>query len=139
MALEFHISPGSSTPIYRQIIDQVRKGVVTGSWSEGDQLPSVRALAEQLVINPNTVAHAYAELVRNGVAESKPGKGLFVTKRRQIFSKEERLRRLNEALDQFLGETVFLDFSLDEIQAMLERKRSKIRTISAGKKGGAND
>lgn len=139
MALEFQISPGSSTPIYRQIIDQVRKGVATGSWSEGDQLPSVRALAEQLVINPNTVAHAYAELVRNGVAESKPGKGLFITKRRQVFSKEERLRRSNEALDQFLSEMVFLDFSLDEIQAMLERKRSKIPTISAGKKGGANE
>ncbi len=139
MALEFKISTGSDVPIYRQIVDQVRKAVATGSLSEGDQLPSVRSLAEQLVVNPNTVARSYGELVRNGVAESRQGKGLFVTKRRQIFSKEERLRRLNQALDIFLNEMVFLDFSPDEIREVLERKLSKIKTPGSGKKGGADD
>src|SRR6516165_4406887 len=100
----FHISliTGSGTPIYRQIIEQVRLGVATGALVAGDAMPSVRTLAEQNVVNPNTVVKAYAELVREGVLESHQGKGFFVAPKRQIYSQVERLRRLRLAVDSFI-------------------------------------
>src|ERR1700730_9794440 len=114
----FHINvaTGTGTPIYRQIVEQVRLGVATGALAPGDTLPSVRSLAEQHVVNPNTVAKGYAELVRAGVLESHHGKGFFVAEKRQVYSRAERLRRLQQALDTFVHEAVFLDFSAEEIR-----------------------
>lgn len=138
VALEFRVATGSNTPIYRQISEQVRKGVAAGALAAGEQLPSVRALAELLVINPNTVARAYADLMHEGVLESQPGKGLFVAKRLQKFSKEERLRRLNQALEVFLQEVLFLDFTHQEILNALQHKLAEWDTSLNGK-GRASD
>ena len=66
MNLNIAINTGSATPIYKQITDQVRLAVATGRLAVGDQLPSVRAMAEELVVNPNTVARAYTDLAREG-------------------------------------------------------------------------
>lgn len=122
MALQFQIVTGSNVPVYRQIVDQVRQAVARGSLRAGDQLPSVRALAEQLVINPNTVARAYGDLTHEGIVESHPGKGLFIAERRQILSKKEQRRRLDQALEIFLNEIVLLDFSPEEIVELLNQK-----------------
>ncbi len=120
----FHISitTGSGTPIYRQIIEQVRLGVATGSLAPGDAMPSVRSLAEQNLVNANTVVKAYAELVRDGVLESHHGKGFFVAQKRQVYARAERLRRLRQAVDAFVHEAVFLDFTADEIRQIVEEK-----------------
>jgi GntR family transcriptional regulator len=120
----FHISitTGAGTPIYRQIVEQVRLGVATGSLAPGDAMPSVRSLAEQNVVNPNTVVKAYAELVRDGILESHHGKGFFVAEKRQVYSRAERLRRLRQALDTFVHEAVFLDFTADEIRQVVDEK-----------------
>jgi GntR family transcriptional regulator len=120
----FHITiaTGSGTPIYRQIIEQVRLGVATGALKAGDVMPSVRTLAEQNVVNPNTVVKAYAELVRDGVLESHHGKGFFVAEKRQVYSRAERLRRLRQAVDAFVHEAVFLDFTADEIRQVVNEK-----------------
>jgi GntR family transcriptional regulator len=120
----FHITitTGSGTPIYRQIIEQVKLGVATGTLATGDAMPSVRSLAEQNLVNANTVVKAYAELVREGVLESHHGKGFFVAEKRQVYSKAERLRRLRQALDAFVHEAVFLDFSADEIRQVVNEK-----------------
>ena len=93
-----------------------------GAQTPGDPLPSVRALGEQLVINPNTVARAYAELVRDGVIEARPGKGYFIAERRQVYSNQERRRRLAEALETFANEALFLGFTSAEIRKALNRK-----------------
>jgi GntR family transcriptional regulator len=74
------------------------------------------------VINFNTVAKAYGELVRDGVLESLQGKGFFVAEKRQIYSKAERLRRLRQAVDAFIHEAVFLDFTADEIRSAVDEK-----------------
>jgi GntR family transcriptional regulator len=121
-AFHITITTGAATPIYRQIVDQVRLAVATGTLSAGDAMPSVRNLADRLVINFNTVAKAYAELVRDGVLESLQGKGFFVAPKRQIYSKAERLRRLRQAVDAFIHEAVFLDFPAHEIRAIVEEK-----------------
>ena len=122
-AFQITITTGSGTPIYRQIVDQVRLGVATGALGPGDVLPSVRSLADRLVINANTVAKAYAELVRDGVLESQQGLGFFVAnKKRQVYSRAERLRRLRQALETFVHEAVFLDFTADEIRNAVDEK-----------------
>ena len=121
----FHpnITTGAGTPIYRQIGDQVRLAVATGALAPGDAMPSVRSLAERLVVNANTVARAYADLVRDGVLESQQGLGFFVaSKKRQVYSRAERLRRLHQALDAFVHEAVFLDFSADDIRQAVDDK-----------------
>src|SRR5262245_2921859 len=125
----FHIdiSTGGGTPIYRQIVDRVRLGVATGALPPGHPMPSVRSLAEQLVLNPNTVARAYADLVRDGVLESHQGLGFFVAnKKRQVYSRAERVRRLQLALDTFIHEAVFLDFTPDEIRKAVNEKLAEL-------------
>jgi GntR family transcriptional regulator len=124
----FHINvtTGAGTPIYRQIIDQVRLGVATGALRPGQAMPSVRSLAERLLVNANTVVKAYAELVRDGVLESRQGMGFFVAEKRQIYSKAERLRRLRLAVDEFIHEAVFLDFSAQEIRKVVEQKLTEL-------------
>jgi GntR family transcriptional regulator len=88
----------------------------------GYELPSVRALAEELGVNPNTVAKAYQELVQGGLLEARPGRGFFVSERRNVFSAEERTRRLEEAADRFLQEAAFLGVPASEIKAVLNAK-----------------
>ena len=121
-AFQVTITTGAGTPIYRQIVDQVRLAVATGALPAGQTMPSVRELAERLVINANTVAKAYGELVRDGVLESQQGLGFFVAERRQVYSKAERLRRLRQAADDFIHEAVFLDFTADEIRQAVDDK-----------------
>jgi GntR family transcriptional regulator len=82
----------------------------------------VRQLAKDLVINPNTVAKAYAELVHDGVLESQQGRGYFVSSRKQIFTKAERLRRLDEALNAMVSEAITLGFHSDEIVERLQKR-----------------
>ena len=120
------ITTGSGTPIYRQIIDQVRLGVATGALVAGQAMPSVRMLAEENLVNPNTVVKAYAELVRDGVLESHHGKGFFVAQKRQVYSRAERLRRLRQAVEAFVHEAAFLDFTADEIRQVVNEKLANL-------------
>jgi GntR family transcriptional regulator len=122
VSLNINITTGSSTPIYKQITDQAHLAVATGKLSVDDQLPSVRALAEQLVLNPNTVARAYAELAREGLVESRAGRGLFVIKKRKVFSREEGRRRLEPLIEGLIGEAMAMDFTREELQEVFERK-----------------
>lgn len=121
-SFQAHVTTGAGTPIYRQIVDQVRLAVATGALAPGDEMPSVRSLAERLVINPNTVVKAYGELVRDGVLDSQQGKGFFVAEKRQVYSKAERLRRLRHAVDKLIHEAVCLDFTADEVRKAVDEK-----------------
>jgi GntR family transcriptional regulator len=124
----FHITitTGSGTPIYRQITDHVKLGVAIGALAPGDAMPSVRSLAEQNLVNANTVVKAYAELVRDGVLESHHGKGFFVAEKRQVYSRAERLRRLRQAVEAFVHEAVFLDFRAEEIRKAVDEKLAEL-------------
>ena len=122
MAVTFNINTGSNTPIYKQITDQARLAVAAGRLAAGDPLPSVRALAEELVVNPNTVARAYAELIREGLLESRAGRGVFITRKRKVFSRAEGWRRLEPLLDALVGEAMALDFTPEELRKAFEEK-----------------
>ena len=113
--LHIQITTGGKIPIYRQIIDQMRSSIAVGRIAVGEPLPSVRGLATELVINPNTIAKAYAVLVNDGVIESKQGRGYFVAKRREIYTKRERQRRLDEVIVPFVAEAVTLGFDQQQI------------------------
>ena len=125
MAFAIRIVAGSTAPIYRQIVDQVTRGVASGELSVGESVPSVRQLARELVINPNTVAKAYAELVDSGFLETQAGKGFFVAKRRQVYTKAERLRRIDECIDQLVNQTLALDIAPEEIVQRLQQRFEK--------------
>ncbi len=78
MATIFSVDPRSGVPLYLQLIEQVKRAVVLGTLGPGEQLPTVKALALDLTINPNTVARVYRELERDGVIETSPGRGSFI-------------------------------------------------------------
>lgn len=117
--LMLQIATGDARPIVRQIVDGVRMKIATGELTSGDQLPSVRGLAQQLTINPNTVAKAYAELTTEGWLESRQGMGLYVAAPRQRLSDGERERRLDDAVGRFVNDVIPLDFAADEVQSRL--------------------
>jgi GntR family transcriptional regulator len=120
--LNISIATGSVVPIYRQVVDQVCRAVAAGGLKPDDRLPSVRELAEELVLNPNTIARAYGELVREGVAESRQGRGVFITERRQVYADPERQRRLQAAIDSLVNEALFLGIEPHEVRDALDRR-----------------
>ncbi|MGD0463313.1 MAG: GntR family transcriptional regulator [Tepidisphaeraceae bacterium] len=133
MGFEFDVSPGSGNPIFKQIADQVRLAVATGRLKPGEQLPSVRALAERLVVNPNTIAKAYGELSREGIIDGQQGRGVFITPPRQIYTKTERLRRISPLVDALINEGLSLGFSSNELVESLQQKLAKL-TPGGGRK-----
>ena len=92
--LHFQINPHSGVPVYRQMIDQVKYYVASDTLKPGDQLPSIRELAQLLTINPTTVVRVYTELEREGVIEMRHGKGAFVAVHGRRMSAAERERAL---------------------------------------------
>lgn len=113
--LMLQVVTGDPRPIARQITDGVKRLIAGGELQAGDALPSVRGLAQQLSINPNTVAKAYAELTAEGWLLSRVGLGLFVAEQRQRLSDAERARRLDKAVDRFVGDVIGLDYPSDSI------------------------
>jgi GntR family transcriptional regulator len=116
--MHFEIDGSSRLPIYQQLVQQVREGMARGDLQPDQQLPSVRQLSRDLVINPNTVARAYTELERDGLLNNRPGRGVFVAGPRPELKKEPRRQRLIELVDKLLTEAVHLGFSEDEVIRM---------------------
>lgn len=122
--MQFEISSTSRQPIYQQLVRQVREGIARGDLKAEQQLPSVRQLSRDLVINPNTVARAYTELEREGLLSNRPGRGVFVAEPRDELTRDARRRRLLESLDRLLTEAVHLGFAEEEV-ARLVATRSR--------------
>ncbi|UTW54674.1 GntR family transcriptional regulator [Kordiimonas sp. SCSIO 12610] len=120
--IKIQIVTGDSRPIFKQIVDGIRMEISTGNLAVGSKLPSYRGLAMQLMINPNTVAKAYSELSSQGMVESRKGLGLFVAEPRQILSADEKENRLEKAIGSFVNETVYLQFTKEEIIGRLTER-----------------
>lgn len=132
MDLNIIINTGSSVPIYKQITEQVRLAAATGKLAVTDQLPSVRALAESLVVNPNTVARAYADLAREGMIETRPGRGVFIIQKRKVMAREEGRRRLEPLMNTLVSEGLAMNFSPDELKNAFEKKLSQWKNEKGG-------
>ena len=110
-SIDFH----SGVPVYRQLIDQVRGGVASGSLAAGDQLPTVRQLAVDLAINPNTVMRAYRELELGGLLETHQGTGTFVSNRKPEKNSAERERQLDQMAGEFAARVGAAGFTLEDL------------------------
>jgi GntR family transcriptional regulator len=125
--MEFRIDPTSRLPIYRQLGNQIREAVARGRLRPAEQLPSVRDLSRTLVVNPNTVARVYTELERDGVLHTRQGLGVFVAEPKAELTKRARKERLEELLDRFLTEAVYLGFSADEVVAAVAERAGQFQ------------
>jgi GntR family transcriptional regulator len=105
----------SGVPVYRQLIDQVRSGMALGSLTAGDQLPTVRQMAVDLAINPNTVLRAYRELELGGLLETHQGTGTFIAKKKLERKDAERARQLTQLANDFAARAGAAGFTIDEL------------------------
>lgn len=110
-ALDLH----TGVPVYRQLIDQVRTGIASGVLAAGDQLPTVRQLAVDLAINPNTVMRAYRELELGGLLETHQGTGTFISNKKPEKKTVERERQLGQIAGEFAARAGAAGFTLDEL------------------------
>ena len=123
--MQIHISPNDGVPIYLQIVNQVKYLVGSGRLSPGEEIPPIRVLAQQLLVNPNTVARAYLELEREGVVAKRHGSGTYIAETGSPLARRERLRILTQRADALLAEARHLDVDLDDV-IKLFRERQEI-------------
>ena len=105
----------SGMPVYRQIMDQVRGGIASGALTAGDQLPTVRQLAVDLAINPNTVVRAYRELELGGLLETHQGTGTFISAQKMKRADAQRERQLAQIVSDCVARAGAAGFTVDEL------------------------
>lgn len=115
----FDIDVKSRVPIYEQITENVKRLVIQGVLMPDEQLPSVRSLAQELTINPNTIQKAYRELEREGYVISRPGKGSFVNDMTDMMN-DERISTLTEEVERLIKELVFLDVPGIDLKKLID-------------------
>jgi GntR family transcriptional regulator len=121
----FHLNPASGIPLYLQLMQQVKHAVETGALREGDRLPTIRQVAEDLVMNPNTVVRAYRELEHEGIIEVRHGSGAYVKEsggRARIMQKAQAV--VQTAVERLQA----LDLTEDEIRRVFENELAQSRT-----------
>src|SRR5246127_202977 len=114
----------SGVPVYRQIMDQVLGAVASGRLTSGDQLPTVRQLAVDLSINPNTVIRAYRELEIRGMLDTEQGTGTFISGQKVRRDDAERQRSLNQLIGEFLARAGSAGFTVEELIEQLQANQS---------------
>ena len=127
--MHIHISAGDGVPIYLQIVNQVKYLVASGRLEPGAELPPIRALAEQLVVNPNTVARAYRELERAGVVTTRRTAGTFVSDAGSPLARRECLNILSQRVDALLAEARQMGVALEEIIELLRERDEAMRPV----------
>ena len=125
MTLKIQLDVKSGVPFYRQIIDHVKAAIATESISAGDRLPTVRQLAVDLSVNPNTVSRAYTELELTGLVETQMGSGTFVGSRPVERNDVERRRLLDQLCQEFLSRASTHGFTLNDVLQNLEQRRKR--------------
>ena len=128
-SFEFRLDSQSGVPVYRQIIDQVLGGIAAGTLTAGHQLPTVRQVAVDLSINPNTVVRAYRELEIRGVLETQQGTGTFISQQKVKHDEVERRRQLTQLVSEFVSRAGASGFTIEELQEQLHE-----RSMDGGKK-----
>jgi GntR family transcriptional regulator len=123
--MRFQLNLKSGKPVYLQLVDQVKAAVASGAARQGDALPSIRPLAEELRVNRNTVAKAYAELERQGAIETQAGKGCFIAATSSPFRKDARLRLLTREVDDAVVQAHHLQVDKSDFLNLVEERFDK--------------
>jgi len=126
--VHLHISQTDGVPIYLQIVNQVKFLAASGRLAPGEELPPIRVLAEQLVVNPNTVARAYRELELAGVVVKRRTAGTYVSGSASPLNRRERIRILSERVDALLAEAHQLNVSADDVIRLIEQRDEAMST-----------
>lgn len=121
--MEFAIDSKSGVPFYRQIVEQVKFGMARGDLKPGNQLPTVRQLAVDLSVNPNTVVRAYRQLEIEGMLDTQQGSGTFISHRRPRVDRLEQRRMLDQILTDMLARASAYGLSLDDVFEGLRRRK----------------
>lgn len=120
----FHLDPGTGVPVYRQIIDQILGAVASGALQPGTQLPTVRQVAVDLAVNPNTVIRGYRELEIRGALTTQQGIGTFVSQRQVVPDEAERQARLSRLVADLLARAGAEGFSVEDVLNRLQDHRN---------------
>lgn len=116
----FRLDAHSGVPVYRQLIDQVQAAIASGILNTGDQLPTVRQVAVDLTINPNTVSRAYREMEIRGLLDTQQGIGTFIADRKVEYSRNERERMLGQLVGEFVSRAGAAGFTLRQLMKALQ-------------------
>ena len=135
----FRSNPASGVPLYLQLIEQVKHAVETGALRAGEQLPGIRALSEELVINPNTVAKAYRELEREGVIELRHGAGAFIAANAGAHRRVEKVRGAQVIVDLAVKQLHSQGMTNEEIRRLFEAALAPISRKEGSRKEGSRD
>ena len=117
----FRLSATDPRPIYIQILDEIRRGIATGVWEPDQALPSIRQLAQDIRVHPNTVQQAYRELERDGVVYVQRGAGTFVSAKRGTEERKERRRLADAVADRALRDGYRHGLTLEEVRDAIDR------------------
>ncbi|TWT95442.1 GntR family transcriptional regulator [Neorhodopirellula pilleata] len=120
-----HLS-AEGPPIYQQIVEQIRSRIISGQFQPGDELPTIRGLAESARVNPNTIARAYRELENEGLVEKRRTRGTFVSQNTPSLSVAQRRKRLTPEVDRVLILASQTGVSVEELIDLIQRRRSLI-------------
>lgn len=118
--MQFRVNPSGGQPLYLQLMQQVRHAIETGVLVDGDVLPGIRTLAEELLVSHNTIAKAYAELAREGLLDLRHGSGAYVTTDHGTRSRADTARRTQALVHEFIQELRRDGFAEEEILRMVE-------------------
>jgi GntR family transcriptional regulator len=121
--MQLHIATGDGVPIYLQIANQVKHLVASQRLGPGDEIPPIRVLAHQLLVNPNTVARAYLELERDGVVVKRHGSGTYISDKGSPLARKERLRILTDRVDALLAEARHLEVAPEDLMKLVKERQ----------------
>jgi len=131
VSFAFTLNTSSSTPFYRQVIHQVELAVADGRLRKGMRLPTVRSLAVELSVNPNTVARAYSEMEIRGIVETQPGSGTFIKAQEEDIDERKRREILREITEAYITSAASYGFSIAEITSYIREVSSTLKTKEA--------
>lgn len=133
--MELRVNPSSGVPIYLQLMEQIKHAVDIGAIRKGEQLPTIRKVAEELAMNPNTVAKAYRELEYQGVIDVLHGSGAFVTEPRTSAAKTAQIRKAGQVLRGAIDKVTALGLSESELRRVFEDELSQLQDIATPARG----
>ena len=130
--MQIHIQAQGGVPIYLQVMQQIKYLVASGRLKPGEELPSIRVLAKQLLVNPNTIARAYRELESAGVVEKRRTAGTYIADTGSPLARKERLKLLKQQIDGLLVEAFQMGFELDEVLKLVQQSEILSETSKKG-------
>lgn len=122
-----HISASDGVPIYLQVVNQIKYLVAAGRLTAGEELPPIRVLAEQLLVNPNTIARAYRELEAAGIVEKRRTAGTYVSDQGSPLARRERVKILTDRIDALVAEAMQMNIILDDVIKLVQQRYAALQ------------